>query len=437
MQRFNSKTTFFVIIGVTAAIVLCVGGSLAYKAYSANTPPATAQTPAAIKVQKQEAVQINCLTALPVADWAAQEAARYNNEKHKVDDAVVTVKIIPMDGTTALSDWMTKYEPLPEDADALNLTPEQKDQVKNFPSCWIADSRYLVTEVDNAFQTKYNLSYLPNDGEYRARPLLTTPLVWTALESRAKALEKTYFTSPSKTTLSWIDIHDSVVAQNGWVDLNGQAEWLFFKPVIPRADRYLTGRAAILSAIGDYSHTNKIDSAKLLDPQFSAWLKDIYSGVTDVAASNRGAEDMALMGAGYGDVGLFLEADALQNAKGIQKSWEPIKIYYPEFISWFDYPFSIWTGIETTALQKNAALDFQKYLLAETAQKDALTYGFRPTNSNVSVMDASVPGNLFVAWKDIGVEEKINRANVMRNPDWATLDAVNQWFNKNILKVSR
>ena len=154
MQRFNSKTTFFVIIGVTAAIVLCVGGSLAYKAYSANTPPATAQTPAAIKVQKQEAVQINCLTALPVADWAAQEAARYNNEKHKVDDAVVTVKIIPMDGTTALSDWMTKYEPLPEDADALNLTPEQKDQVKNFPSCWIADSRYLVTEVDNAFQNQ-------------------------------------------------------------------------------------------------------------------------------------------------------------------------------------------------------------------------------------------------------------------------------------------
>ena len=180
-----------------------------------------------------------------------------------------------------------------------------------------------------------------------------------------------------------------------------------------------------------------MDGAKLLDPQFSAWLKDIYSGVTDVAASNRGAEDMALMGAGYGDVGLFLEADALQNAKGIQKSWEPIKIYYPEFISWFDYPFSIWTGIETTALQKNAALDFQKYLLAEPAQKDALTYGFRPTNSNVSVMDASVQGNLFVAWKDIGVEEKINRANVMRNPDWATLDAVNQWFKKNVLKVSR
>jgi hypothetical protein len=52
-------------------------------------------------------------------------------------------------------------------------------------------------------------------------------------------------------------------------------------------------------------------------------------------------------------------------------------------------------------------------------------------------MDASVQGNLFVAWKGIGVEEKINRANVMRNPDWATLDAVNQWFTKNILKVSR
>ena len=216
MQRFNSRTTFFIIIGITAAVVLCVVGALAYKGLGANNPLSTAQNPAVIKVQKQEAVQINCLTALPVADWVAQEAAKYNGEKHKVDEAVVTVKIIPMDGTTALSDWMTKYQPLPADVEALELTAEQKEQVKNFPSCWIADSRYLVTEVDNAFQNQYNMSYLPNDGEYRARPLLTTPLVWTALESRAKALEQTYFTSPCQDYLEL----------GGYPRLGGRSKWL-------------------------------------------------------------------------------------------------------------------------------------------------------------------------------------------------------------------
>lgn len=436
MQRFNSRKTFYLIITFCAVAVVAIVGILAVRGASATQTP-TQVAPVEIKVEKQESVTITCLTALPISDWAAQQAAKYNSEKHTVDGAVVTVKLIPQDSATAIGNFMTKYQPLPVDTDPLNMTEEQKAQIKNFPACWIADSRYLVTEVDNALQAQYGMSYLPTDGEYRQRVTVTVPLVFTTLESRAAALEKTFFTDASKTTLSWVDIHSAVMAQNGWADLNGRPEWLYFKPVIPRADKYIAGRAAILSAMGDYYGTNKIDSSKLLDPNFSKFLTEIYSGMTDVAASNRGAEEMALMGAGYGDAGLFLESDSLQNAKGIETRWERIKIYYPEFITWFDFPFAIWTGVETSALQKNAALDFQKYLLAEAAQKDGLTFGLRPTNPNVSVMDASVNGNLFLAWKDAGVQDKIDRANVMRNPDWSTLDAVNQWYVKNILKASK
>ena len=88
-----------------------------------------------------------------------------------------------------------------------------------------------------------------------------------------------------------------------------------------------------------------------------------------------------LFGYTTGDAGLLLESDLLVNMQGLQTRWaEPMRIVYPEYVTWFDFPFTVWMGPETSALEKNAALEFEEYLLSEDMQKKALAYGLRPAN---------------------------------------------------------
>ena len=80
--------------------------------------------------------------------------------------------------------------------------------------------------------------------------------------------------------------------------------------------------------------------------------------------------DFALFGYSVGDGGQLLESDLLQNMQGIVTRWEdPLQIYYPEYLTWFDFPFTVWVGPETSALEKNAALEFQRYLLSPEQQE--------------------------------------------------------------------
>ena len=91
---------------------------------------------------------------------------------------------------------------------------------------------------------------------------------------------------------------------------------------------------------------------------------------------------------------------------------DPLLLYYPQYVTWFDFPFTVWIGPETSALEKNAALAFQRFLLSESLQEAVLVYGLRPANPNVAV-DAN-PDSLFVKWQDRGVEPVVPRADAMR-----------------------
>ena len=117
--------------------------------------------------------------------------------------------------------------------------------------------------------------------------------------------------------------------------------------------------------------------------------------------------------------------------QGILTRWEdPLALYYPEYLTWFDFPFSVWVGPETSALQKNAALEFQRYLLSDEQQTAALAYGLRPANPNIPV-DAS-EDSLFTKWADRGVLPVVPRTTAMRSPDRDTLLALLRWFDLNV-----
>ena len=416
-MRTRSKVIFAAIIILALVIV---GVSLLLNQGAA---PGSGLT-----VEKPAEVNIRILSAIPVETWVRETAAQYNAEKHKVGGAVVHVEIVTMDGLIALSKWdKDAFGTLPADADPLNLTEEQKKSLADFPTAWIADSRYLVELANVPYKTRLGRDVFLTDGEYRARPLAISPMVWGIYNSRAEALLNKY------PEINWRTIHDAALVKGGWGELGGDPTWGFFKPVIPNPQKNIGGLEAMVSAAGEYYNNTRIDVDLISQKDFQAWLLELMKAVTGLGVSSYTAEDFALFGYSVGDGGLLLESDLLQNMQGMQNRWEDnMNIYYPQFLTWHDFPFAVWVGPETTALQKNAAIDFEQYLLNDPQQQRALAYGLRPANPNVKV-DAT-PDSLFVKWAGQGVEPIVKSPTSMKNPDRDVLTNLLRWYELNVVQ---
>jgi hypothetical protein len=155
--------------------------------------------------------------------------------------------------------------------------------------------------------------------------------------------------------------------------------------------------------------------------------------LTDVSgASAYTAEDFALFGYSVGDGGQLLESDLLNNMEGIKTRWsDPLAIRYPKYVTWFDFPYSIWMGPETTAAEKNAALQFQQFLLKPEIQQLAVQQGLRPVNTDVDVTQGD---NVFTRYAAQGVEAVVPRTTRMTSPNRDVLQALLRWFDLNVGK---
>lgn len=381
----------------------------------------------ALTVQRPDTVDIRILTSLPVEPWVRSAAEQFNAEKRTIDGVPIQVQIEAVDGLTALSRWdRNEYGALTADQTPETLTDAEREALKKFPVAWIPDSRYLVELANAAYKERLGRDVFLTDGEYRARPIAISLFTWGLYNSRADVLEQKF------GEINWEAIHDAAVAAGGWPELGGQPAWGFFKLVVPNPSRNVGGLAAMIAAAGEYYGRTNISVEDVVNPEFQKWLKELMGAVTDFSSSSAyTAEDFALFGYSVGDGGQLLESDLLQNMQGILTRWEdPLALYYPEYLTWFDFPFTVWVGPETTALQKNAALEFQRYLLSDEQQKAALAYGLRPANPNIPV-DAS-DDSLFIKWADQGVLPVVPRTTAMRSPDRETLLALLRWFDLNV-----
>ncbi len=85
--------------------------------------------------------------------------------------------------------------------------------------------------------------------------------------------------------------------------------------------------------------------------------------------------------------------------------------------------------LESQMHEAAAALEFEKFLLSEGMQRDALARGLRPANPDVSLDAVSSP---FVQWQDQGVMLIVPRTTRMKSPDRDRLVGLVQWFDRNI-----
>lgn len=414
----RTRITFVVIIVVA---LLLVGATLIIRNMGS-----TAGT-SGLTVEKPESVTIRILTALPVEPWVRRAAQQFNAANRTVDGVPVQVQVEAVDGLTALGRWdRDEYGALPANTRLADLSDLEREELEDFPVAWIPDSRYLVELANAAYKERLGRDVFLTDGEYRARPIAISLFAWGLYNSRAEVLEKSF------GDIDWNVIHDAAIARGGWPELGGEPAWGFFKLVVPNPAKNVGGLAAMIAAAGEYYDRTNISVEDVTNPDFQKWLQALMGAVTDFSSSSAyTAEDFALFGYSVGDGGQLLESDLLQNMQGILTRWEdPLQIYYPKYVTWFDFPFSVWVGPETTALQKNAALEFQRFLLSEEQQQAALAFGLRPANPTIPV-DA-IEGSLFVQWADRGVLPIVPRTTAMRSPDRDTLLALLRWFELNV-----
>jgi ABC-type Fe3+ transport system substrate-binding protein len=392
----RTRVIFFVIIGL--AIVIVAGGVL--WSQLADDDPGIIQP----EVGAGD-LQVYVVSALPVADWVQEAARQFNAEGHTLEGRKIRVTVAPMDGFTARG----RYE---------------RDEMDPLPTAWIPDSRYLVELVNASFKERLGRDVFLTDGEYRARPLVISLLAWGIYDSRAEVLESQF------GTISWQTIHDAAIAPGGWAELGGRGDWGYFKLAISNPRKNISGLAAMVAAAGEYYGRTNISVEDVTNPEFQAWLGEIMSSMSDLSGGTYTVADLALFGYTTGDAGQLLESDLLVNMQGIQSRWsDPLRIYYPEFVSWFDFPFTVWMGPETSAAEKNAALEFQRYLLTADVQRAALAYGLRPANPEVPITGEN---SLFDQWGAQGVLGVVPRTTAMRSPDRDVLQALLRWFDLNV-----
>jgi len=393
----RTRIIFFAVIAV--AIVIVGIGLIARALGSANANPIA-------PAQSTEPIDVRVVTALPIEAWVTEAANQFNTEKHTQDGRQIKVSVVPMDGLTALNRF---------DSAAF-------DQV---PTAWIPDSRYLVELANAAYKERNGRDVFLTDGEYRAKPIALSLFAWGLYGTRAKALEAKF------GQIDWKTIHDAAIAAGGWPDLGGDPAWGFFKLVVPNPRKNVGGLAAMVAAAGEYYNKPNITVEDVTNPEFQKWLKELMGSVTAISgASAYTAEDFALLGYSVGDGGQMLESDLLANMSGIANRWQdPLVVRYPKYVTWFDFPFSVWMGSETSAAEKNAALEFQKYLLTKAVQEKAVGYGLRPVNADVTV---DQPNSPFAKWKDAGITPVVQRTSAMRSPDRDVLQALLRWFDLNV-----
>ena len=389
----KTRLVFFAIVAVALVIVV---GSIAAERLGISSP----------LVEPPEQLEVRIVCALPVEPFIQDAAKRFNEEGHEIEGRAIRVAVTPMDGLTAMGRW-------------------EREEMSPLPTVWIPDSRYLVELVNATYKEKRGRDVFLSGGEYRTRPIAISLFSWGIYSSRAEVLERKF------GEINWRVIHDAAIAKGGWPELGGEADWGYFKLLVPNPNKNVGGFLAMVAAAGEYHGKTRITVADVTDPEFQQWLGELMGAVTDF--SSLGAytvENLALFGYSTGDGGQLLESDLLTHMAGIQTRWEdPLRIVYPEYLTWFDFPYTIWMGDETSYLEKNAALEFERYLLSPEIQQLAVTRGLRPANPEVPVTGED---SLFVRWQDQGAMIVVPRTTAMRSPDRDILLALLRWFQLNV-----
>ncbi|MFP2957100.1 substrate-binding domain-containing protein [Myxococcus sp. 1LA] len=225
------------------------------------------------------------------------------------------------------------------------------------------------------------------EGEAAPRPLVQTPLVFVAWEDRAAVLQR----ASGGGSVSWKVIHDAVASDQGWPAVGGQPEWGFVKLGHTDPTRSNSGlQALLLASLEYYGKRSGLTVADLLEPGFQTWLSQLERGAGRFEQSTGALmADMVRFGPSRYDIAVVYENLAIAELSQPPGNWGALKVLYPTLTSWSDHPAAVLEGDWVLPRQREAALEWLRYLRSPPVQQRALAFGFRPADASVPL---SAPG---------------------------------------------
>jgi len=348
-------------------------------------------------------VQITIVHASTLDRWLNAAAEAFNREGNKVEGHRIKVRLSSMDGVEA----MTKIG--------------RGDLV---PTVWIPESTALLYSTNEELRTKTGRDVFLTSGEYQRRVLVSTFLVWILWDDRAQVFLKQY------PQVDWDSIYSLVTQPRGWAGIGGDPNWGYAKFTIADPNSATSGLMSLVQASYFYhKKVRDLTNADVVDEGYQRFVRDILNTVVDfgTGSSANTVNEIILFGPSRTDAALVEEAAFIQSIQHAQNRWGKLDVFYPSVVLWLDYPYAIYVSEKSTALEKDAALLFQKYLVSESQQKAALKLGFRPGNPDIPILGSDSP---FAKFQDTGLRAQLPRGTAARLPDRSVWITLQQFFNR-------
>ena len=224
------------------------------------------------------------------------------------------------------------------------------------------------------------------EGDAAPHPLVITPLVFVGWQDRMDVLRK----AGGGGHLSWKTLQRAVGSDQGWPAVGGPAAWGFVKLGHTDPTKSNSGLQALLSATLEYlGQRAGVREADLLDPGYQEWLKRLERGVTRFEPSTGTfMTDLVRFGPSRYDLALVYESLAISHLGNAQGRWGQLQVDYPPVTLWSDHPAAVLQADWVTPEQREAALEWVRFLRSRPVQERALAFGFRPADPSVPLKTA-------------------------------------------------
>jgi Ca-activated chloride channel homolog len=291
-------------------------------------------------------------------EWLEPLVAEYNQANHKASDGS-TVEI----QATAIGS-----------IESINGILAQTIQ----PTVWSPASSIYLPVANSEWRKSHTTDLV----EGTPKDLVLSPVVIAMWKPMAQAL------GWPNTPLGWSDISRLAISTDGW-NAYGYPEWGDFKFGHTHPDYSNSGMVSIIAEA--YAGANKqrgLTQADLNDPQLQNFMQQVESSIIHYGTSTGFfADRMFDRGPSYLSAAVMYEnlvvAQESKRLSGQSSQVSVVAIYPKEGTFWANHPYAILNAPWVTEVQKQAALDFQSFLLDRPQQLKAIELGFRPADPSV------------------------------------------------------
>ncbi len=250
------------------------------------------------------------------------------------------------------------------------------------PTVWSPASSIYLPVAQEQWREQYGTDITdgtPND-------LVLSPVVIAMWQPMAEAL------GWPDEPLGWADISRLSIAEEGW-EAYGYPEWGDFKFGHTHPDFSNSGVVSILAeAYAGAGKQRDLTSEDLADPELAEFMTQVESSIIHYGSSTGFfARRMFERGPSYLSAAVMYENLIVEQERkrlaGEVSQLPVVAIYPKEGTFWTNNPYIVLNGPWVTAEQREAAQNFEAFLLDQPQQERAIDLGFRPADPSIPLTD--------------------------------------------------